>query len=230
MLARLAFGPNGASRAAAKGRIVIIVDTLRASTTVTTILENGGRGVITTASIKEAKNIARSLSREAPENVILAGERRGLRIPGFDLGNSPLEFTREKVKGKIVILTTTNFTRTVQYALSAPLVLAGCLRNAEAVANVAKLEALKSGRKITVVHSGREGSFSPEDYITAHIIKCFIDGVKPPEHKECVLNSPSAKYLSSIGFQKDVEYCSELNTSNTVPVLKNKIFIKASQN
>ncbi|MBS7287359.1 MAG: 2-phosphosulfolactate phosphatase [Candidatus Freyarchaeota archaeon] len=225
MIARLAFGPDGAFRAARKGHVVIVVDTLRASTTVTTILENGGRGVVPAATVEEAKEKARELSSSGG-CVILAGERGGLKIPGFDYGNSPLEFTRKVVEEKIVVLTTTNFTRVVQQAADAPLILAGCLRNAEAVAGLARREALRSGRKITVVHSGRKGEFSPEDYVTACIIKCLIEGVAPPSHEECVLDSPSAKSLAALGLWEDVKYCSQLNVSATVPVMKSGAFVR----
>ncbi len=228
MIARLAFGSEGALRAAINGHIVIVVDTLRASTTVTTILENGGAGVVPAATVDEARSKAIALSGVFRGGIILAGERGGLRIPGFDFGNSPLEFTREAVEGKIVVLTTTNFTRVVQQALRAPLVLAGCLRNAEAVASLARRKSLESGRKVTVVHSGRRGEFSPEDYMTACIIKCFIDGVEPPSHEECVVNSPSARRLAELGFWRDVEYCSQLNVSVTVPIVRDGVFVGSS--
>ncbi|MEM1512173.1 MAG: 2-phosphosulfolactate phosphatase [Candidatus Jordarchaeales archaeon] len=227
MIARLAFSSEGALRAAMKGHTVIVIDTLRASTTVTTILENGGVGVAPAATVEEARSKARELSGAFGGDVILAGERGGLRIPGFNFGNSPLEFTREVVEGKIVVLTTTNFTKVVQQAMRAPLVIAGCLRNAEAVASLARRESLRSGRKVTVVHSGRRGEFSPEDYVTACVIKCLIEGVEPPSHEECVLNSPSAKNLAELGFWEDVKYCSQLNVSVTVPILRNGIFVKS---
>ncbi|MEM1658920.1 MAG: 2-phosphosulfolactate phosphatase [Candidatus Jordarchaeales archaeon] len=226
MIVRLAFGAEGALRAALKGHILVVVDTLRASTTVTTILENGGVGVVPALTIEEAVGKARELLRTRGVGVLLAGERRGLKIPGFDFGNSPLEFTRDVVEGKIVVLTTTNFTQAVCQAVGAPAVFAGCLRNASAVAEAAGSEATKTGRKLTVVHVGRRGEFSPEDYVTACVIKCFVEGREPPDYKECVLNSPSAKELASIGLWRDVEYCSQLNASSVVPVIKGGMFVE----
>ncbi|MHA1605983.1 MAG: 2-phosphosulfolactate phosphatase [Candidatus Freyarchaeota archaeon] len=227
MKVRVAFGEKGALLAAERGHIVIVVDTLRASTTVTTALENGAERVIPVRTVKNAKKLFQSLVSKHPrEKVVLAGERRGLRIPGFDLGNSPLEFTRSVVEGKIVILTTTNFTKVVSSALKAPFIMAGCLRNAMAAASLAMREAAKQGRNVTIVHSGRKGFFTPEDYITAVVIKNFMEGRREPEGFErCVFNSPSAKYLASIGLGEDVKYCAQLNQSKTVPVIEFTSFV-----
>ena len=89
------------------GRVVLVIDVLRASTTIAVALSNGARALIPFESAEEV--IVRSKAFERTD-VRLAGERRMMPIPGFDLGNSPREFTREAVEGKTILFTTSNGT------------------------------------------------------------------------------------------------------------------------
>ncbi|MCA9297739.1 MAG: 2-phosphosulfolactate phosphatase, partial [Phycisphaerales bacterium] len=90
------------------GTTVVVVDVVRATTTITEALANGARGIYPTASIEEAVKLASSLGRE---DALLCGERKGAKIEGFDLGNSPREFTRAAVEDKRLVMSTTNGTR-----------------------------------------------------------------------------------------------------------------------
>jgi 2-phosphosulfolactate phosphatase len=101
------FGGYQLTPADLQGRVVLVIDVLRASTTVAVALANGARAVIPFESSDEVIARAKQFERE---DVLLAGERRMKAIPGFDLGNSPREYTREAVEGKTVLLTTTNGT------------------------------------------------------------------------------------------------------------------------
>src|SRR5688572_12754557 len=103
-------GPQEVSPADVANRVVAVVDVLRASATIAMALENGARAVIPLASSEEVVSRAKSLGAGA---VKLAGERKNLPIPGFDLGNSPLEFTRAAVEGMTILMSTTNGTSTV---------------------------------------------------------------------------------------------------------------------
>lgn len=222
-LVHLAFGTRGALRAAQKKHIVVLVDTLRASTTITTALDNGAKKVITAATVEEAKKLA----QEIRDKVVLAGERQGFKIQNFQLGNSPLEYKPEIVKGKIIILTTTNLTRVANNARTAPHLFIGCLINAKSVAQKAKKMALKTRKPITIIHVGRLDEYAPEDYIAAQIIKKYIQNSPIPKNiTQKIYNTPNAQYLTQIGFQKDVQYCSQLNITNTVPTYKNQAFQK----
>src|SRR5919107_1272617 len=89
------------------GRVVAVIDVLRASTTIATALDNGARSIIPLKSAEEVIRTSKSLERK---EVRLAGERRMLPVPGFDLGNSPREFTREAVEGRTILMSTTNGT------------------------------------------------------------------------------------------------------------------------
>ncbi|MEM3587051.1 MAG: 2-phosphosulfolactate phosphatase [Candidatus Jordarchaeaceae archaeon] len=214
----LAFGAQGALKAGQKDHVIILVDTLRASTTITTALDNGAKEIITTTTVEEAKKLAQQFG----ENMILAGERYGFKILGFQLGNSPLEFTPQRVKGKTIILTTTNFTQVANNVKKNSHVLIGCLINAKSVAQKAKRIAQETGKPITIVHVGRLNQHAPEDYITAQAIKKYIQNKNPPQNlSQKILKTPNAQHLIQIGYEEDVKYCSKLNTTTTVPVYKN---------
>lgn len=219
----LAFGAQGALKAAQKKHIIILVDTLRASTTITTALDNGAKKIIPITTVEEAKKLAQQIGKDT----ILAGERYGIKVKGFQLGNSPLEYTSQRVEGKIIILTTTNLTQVANSAKNTPHLFIGCLINAKSVAQKAKKTAQKTGNPITIIHVGRLKQKAPEDYITAQTIKNYIQNKTLPQNiPQKILKTPNAKYLIQIGYQKDVQYCSQLNTTTTVPIYENKAFKK----
>lgn len=215
----LAFGAQGALKASQKNHIIVLVDTLRASTTITTALDNGAEKIITTTNVEEAEKLAQQFGKKT----ILAGERHGFKIQNFQLGNSPLEFTPQMVKGKIIILTTTNFTQVANIVQNNFHVLIGCLINAQSAAQKAKRIAIETGKPITIIHVGRLNQHAPEDYITAQTIKNYVQNKNPPPNvPQKILKTPNAQYLTQIGYQKDVQYCSQLNTTTTVPIYKNQ--------
>lgn len=117
--------------------VCVVFDILRATSTMITALSNGAEAIIPVADIPEAL----ALRRKNP-NVLLAGERDGLRIRGelsggveFDLGNSPREFTAEKVQGRTLVMTTTNGTRALRACAQARTVLIGSFLNLRATTN-----------------------------------------------------------------------------------------------
>ena len=107
------------------GRVAVVLDVLRASTTIAHALASGARAVIPFASTEEVVNRAKQLERR---EVILAGERNMAPIPGFDRGNSPREFTSEQVEGKTILMTTTNGTRALVALTGARDVIVGLPR------------------------------------------------------------------------------------------------------
>jgi 2-phosphosulfolactate phosphatase len=144
------------------GTTAIVIDVIRATTTIVEALAAGARGVYPTVSTEDALRIANSLGRD---DTLLCGERKGLKIPGFDLGNSPTEFTEQSVGGKRLVMSTTNGTRAFLAAEDAERVLAASLLNLSAV-----VEAARGAESLAVVCAGRDGCFSLDDALTAGLL------------------------------------------------------------
>src|SRR5919205_1382261 len=124
------FGPANLTPALLAGRVVVVIDVLRASTSIAAALANGAKNVVPLESADEVITRARQFDRS---EVRLAGERKMRAIPGFDLGNSPREFTREAVEGKTVLITTTNGTVALTAATGARDVVVASYVNFSAV-------------------------------------------------------------------------------------------------
>src|SRR5689334_24001380 len=120
---------------------------------------NGARAVVPFESSDEAVTRSKSFERR---DVLLAGERKMKPIPGFDLGNSPLEFTREAVEGKTVLMTTTNGTPAITNTAGAKDVVVASYVNFTAVLTMLRT-ALRGGTDITLVCAGRDRQFGLED-------------------------------------------------------------------
>ena len=153
------FAPNQVKPADTAGRLVVIVDVLRASTTVATALGNGAKTVIPLEGpddvITRSKEFARS-------QTLLAGEQKMHPITGFDLGNSPQAFTPEVVEGKTILLTTTNGTHALLGVQGARDIVVASYVNFTAVLAMMKVAA-SSNTDIAIICAGEEGSFTLED-------------------------------------------------------------------
>ena len=102
------FTPAGLAPGEVQGRTVFVIDILRAATAMCAALAHGARALIPVPSTEEALRLAQTIGGDG---VLLAGERDCVRIPGFHLGNSPLEMTEDAVRGKLIVVTTTNGTQ-----------------------------------------------------------------------------------------------------------------------
>ena len=129
------FTPVGLGPSDVAGRTVVVVDVLRATTTITVALAAGAKAVLPAASTEEALRIAQNLERD---DMLLAGERRSVRIPGFALGNSPCEFASDAVRGKTIVMTTTNGTQALITAQGAREVIVGAAVNFAAVVQIGR--------------------------------------------------------------------------------------------
>lgn len=146
-----------------RGGIAVIIDVLRASTTITHALAHGARRVIPCGEVDEARQIART----APAgSVLLGGERDGLLIDGFDLDNNPFAYTADVVAGKTIVFTTSNGTRALLRAAAADRVLIGSFVNLQAVVNVLA----DDPRPIHLVCAGTMGRITAEDTLCAGAI------------------------------------------------------------
>jgi 2-phosphosulfolactate phosphatase len=135
------------------------MDVLRATTTLTYALAAGAARVIACLEVDEARRIAASLADQRP---LLGGERGGVRIGGFDLGNSPSEYTRAAVGGRTLVFTTTNGTRAMLHCRQARQVLLGSMVNRQAV-----VRALAAEKNIHLVCAGTRGQITREDSLCA---------------------------------------------------------------
>jgi 2-phosphosulfolactate phosphatase len=148
------------------GGIAVVVDVLRASTAMVYALAAGCEAIVPCSEIDEAKAVAATLPAGS---ALLAGERQGLPIPGFDLGNSPEEFTPEVCKDRTVVMTTTNGTRAVLASLEADRVYIASFANLRAISQEISVQLLKKdhGSSVHVICAGTEGFISFEDSLLA---------------------------------------------------------------
>jgi 2-phosphosulfolactate phosphatase len=154
------------------GRVAIVIDLLRASSTIVAALAAGAARVIPCEEIDEAKAIQARLGNGS---ALLGGERCGHTIPGFDLGNGPHEYTRERLAGppaKAVVFTTTNGTRLIRRASRADTVLVACLMNLNAAAAFALhrttgRQPSDERRDISILCAGVHGQPCLEDVLCA---------------------------------------------------------------
>ncbi|MCX7429756.1 MAG: 2-phosphosulfolactate phosphatase, partial [Planctomycetia bacterium] len=132
---------------AVAGGIAVVIDVLRASTTIVTALAHGATGVRPVLTVEVARALAAGFGSGSGSDsgVLLGGERGGLRIDGFDLGNSPLEYARARVAGRRIVITTTNGTAAVDACTAASEVLIGAIVNRAAAAARARELAVAHG-------------------------------------------------------------------------------------
>jgi 2-phosphosulfolactate phosphatase len=211
---------------------VIIVDILRMTTTSAVLMSRGLSELYVVAD----EGAARDLAEE--KKALLLGERGGLPLPGFDGGNSPLEYLRKDLKGKRAVLCTSNGSRAVEAASEAQHLLLGSTVNAAAVAQFALERAEKS---ISILCAGTLGEISLEDALGAAVIAREIQKLKQVEivgdeshlmlHALRGLDAPLPEQLRrakhgqvtiQLGFEKDVLFASERNTLRHVAVRHHK--------
>lgn len=200
--------------------VSIMVDVLRASTTITIALE-------TIPCIIPALEIEEALVMAPKHQAFLAGERGGATIEGFDAGNSPLEI--QKLSGKTLIITTSNGTRILEGIKGRALI--GSFINARAVAQKAMEIA---DNHIEVIMAGVRGRFAVEDFLGAgeiishlkdqeldEMAQASVLAVENPQLVDkTVKNSISAQNLVKLGFKDDVDFCLRRDISHIVPVFK----------
>lgn len=160
---RTYFLPSSIRPGDLQGATAIVVDVLRASTTLIQAFESGLRRAYIEgevgAAIERTAALRRDLGNDA---VILGGERKGIRLPGFDLGNSPAEYGPETVRGKTLVFSTTNGTRALLASLEASRIVFGAFTNLAAVRML-----LLQGGPIAIVCAGTDGAVTWEDVLFA---------------------------------------------------------------
>jgi len=168
----VAFSPAGLASQDVAGRPAFVIDVLRATTTICAALHHGARSVVPCATPDEAVRLAQTLGAD----VLLAGEKHCLPIPGFHLGNSPREMTATAVKGRVIALATTNGTRALLGVATAAHVYPVSIANFSLAAQRAR-ELLQSAGDLLVVCAGREGAFGLDDaYVAGRLLREALGG------------------------------------------------------
>jgi len=230
------FIPEAIKNTELADKLVVVIDVLRASSTIVTALANGCRGFIPILSPDQAKEKAQQFEKE---RVLLGGEREGTKIEGFDLGNSPREYQREAVKDKTIIFSTTNGVKTLEMVKGAHRIIIGSFLNLQAVCNYCT----NYKGDISIICAGKEGSFSLEDTACAGMLIDSLKNVLSDTCQESDANltarllykkfgnnileilrkSQHGRYLESIGLEKDLKFCSQLDFFHIVPVFRDGI-------
>ena len=202
----------------------VIIDVLRATTVMTIAGSNGARSIATCSDIESAKKLAGSMTPRP----LLCGERQCKKIAGFDLGNSPREYTRERVDGKRLILTTTNGTRAIEAARTARRMIVASFANLFAV-----VETLQNESGLSLVCAGTNGEVTYEDVLLAGAIAdgclektpdsphddstrialaAWREGRKDGSLLSALAKSQGGRNLVNVGYANDLDACAELNS------------------
>lgn len=172
----VAFTPAGLSHPEVHGRTVFVIDILRATTTMCAALSNGAKSIIPVSSTEEALRLTHTI---ASNDVLLAGERKCAKIPGFDLGNSPLEMKEETVRGKTLVITTSNGTEALLACQGGGSVYLTAAANLSLAAERGR-EALDDHQPVLIVCAGRNGAFALDDaYCAGQLAAAILGGTKP---------------------------------------------------
>lgn len=213
----------------------VVVDVLRATTTIIQALASGAMAVVPCLSPEEARDLAGRLD---PARVLLVGEKGGVKPPGFDLGNSPLDFTPARVRGKSIVMGTTNGTRALLAVAGAARVFAGGFVNLSALVD----ELNQTGDPVRIVCAGQHGKPCGEDTLFAGWLARALSrlpepfevagdpatqramgmaGTMEPGQLHAALRAEEhGRTLVGLGFAGDVEFASSLDSVPVVPCLR----------
>lgn len=227
-------------RGAEAASVIVVIDVLRATSTIVEAMANGARAIFPVATAEDAAGLAQSLGRDS---ALLCGERNGLPIEGFDLGNAPGEFTADTVADKALVMTTTNGTRAFLTVAeraggtdAGASIVVGSFLNLGAV--VTKLK--DAGGPVALLCAGREGRFALED---AHCAGAIIQGLESADMalemndagvaarrlangKRSITRAFGAtaagRHLTEIGRKDDLAFCAQVDRSDRVPEFRER--------
>lgn len=215
--------------------VVVMIDALRASVTIASALASGASAVHPTLTVEDAISLSKRMQSEglARDRIVLGGERGGVLIPGFDLDNSPLAYTPERVQARTVIFTTANGTSTLLHAHGAARILIGALTNVSAVCR--RIEA--DPREVHILCSGTRGEISLDDCLAAGAMveRLVAAGrelgsddsglvclrlwqeAKKAGVLEAMGASRGGRNLGRLGFDADIRFCSTVDVLDVLP-------------
>lgn len=213
----------------ARGKIVVIVDVLRATTCMVTAFQVGVKSVIPVATVEECSDY------QQKQGWIAAGERNGEKIPEFDMGNSPYDYLNQNLTDKTVVITTTNGTKAINQAKEAAQIVIGAFLNVTAVANYL----LQQNQDVIILCSGWKGKVNLEDTLFAGALIEQIQTHFMPESDVPLMTvtlfqamkhdlvgfikkASHGERLKKLSHADDTAYCCKIDTTQIVPILKGK--------
>lgn len=229
------FTPAEMAGGSAGDRTVVVLDVLRATSTILEALVNGAQAVVPVDSVEAAVRKAEEIGRD---HALLCGERDTQPIAGFQLGNSPQEFTTERVSGKTLVMTTTNGTRALVLGGSAARCYVGSFLNLGVVAETAGAD-----DDVLIVCAGREGRYALEDALCAGAIARRIvrrgdrskrrlnDAARTAmllarryesNLERVLLQSAAGRRLTETGRAGDVKFCASTDRHAKVPIVRER--------
>lgn len=235
MKLNILFSPIVADELYFTGKTSVVIDVLRASSTIITALSNGAKEVVPVATVEFAVKVSGGMFGG---QTLLGGERNTKKIEGFALSNSPLEYEEKIVNGKSIIFYTTNGTKALAKAKFSENLFVASFLNLKSVAN----HLVSLGNNVEIICAGRNNFFSLEDTVCAGMLASEIK----KKNKNIELNdsvnsalalnakfgkdilsmlrlSDHGKLLIENGFEEDLKYCSQLNTHKLIPYYTNGV-------
>jgi 2-phosphosulfolactate phosphatase len=217
-----------------EGSIVVVIDIFRATSSICYGIENGAEAIIPVAKVEECAAYG-----EMGLNYLLAAERDGKVVDGFDFGNSPFSYTGEKVSGKTIVLTTTNGTHALHLSIKAKKIVIGSFLNLTALCNWLKTQP----EDILLVCAGWKNNFNLEDTLFAGAVahQLSADAYKHDDAAIAALDlyglakddlngylkkTSHSERLKQLGIEADIAFCLNVDLTKAIPVLKSGKLIK----
>jgi 2-phosphosulfolactate phosphatase len=214
--------------------IVVVIDIFRATSSICYGIENGAVAIIPVAEVEEC-----AAYREKGLAYLLAAERDGKVVDGFDFGNSPFSYTKEKVAGKTVVLTTTNGTHALHLSRKAKKVVIGSFLNLTALCDWLKMQ----NDNILLVCAGWKNNFNLEDTLFAgavadqlkHANFTLDDAaiaandlyqIGKSDINQYLKKTSHSERLKKLGIEKDIEFCLQVDLTTAIPILDGDKLIK----
>ncbi|SDE76766.1 2-phosphosulfolactate phosphatase [Mucilaginibacter pineti] len=214
--------------------IVVIIDIFRATSSICYGIENGAEAIIPVSQVEEC-----SAYREKGLDYLLAAERDGKVVDGFDFGNSPFSYTVEKVAGKTIVLTTTNGTHALHLSRSAKKIVIGSFLNLTALSNWLKIQ----NENILLVCAGWKNNFNLEDTLFAGaVVNQLKDNgfelddaaiaandlfqIGKADINQYLKKTSHGERLKKLGIEKDIEFCLQIDIATAIPILDGERLVK----
>lgn len=214
--------------------IVVVIDIFRATSSICYGIENGAEAIIPVSQVEEC-----AAYREKGLDYLLAAERDGSVVDGFDFGNSPFSYTKEKVAGKTVVLTTTNGTHALHLSRSAKKIIIGSFLNLTALSNWLNTQ----NENVLLVCAGWKNNFNLEDTLFAGAVieqlkdKGFVldDAaiaandlfqVGKNDINTYLKKTSHGERLKKLGIEKDIEFCLQVDLTTAIPILEGEKLVK----